>query len=133
MWLSLFVWASIGRLDLVPAAKERNEVEEAVGDIVLRVSSSSSESTGLNAGEEVGLRFEIRSSLMLRCLRMGLQGRGLRVDEQRSSRTCAEGELGSSMLSGTASGLGGGVQSTAVCRGPYSHVTSESFNLLKMQ
>jgi hypothetical protein len=33
------------------------------------------------------------------------------------------------MLSGTGGGLGGGVQSTAVCRGPYSHVTSESFNL----
>ena len=127
MWLSLFVWVSMGRLDLVPDAKERSEGEEAVGDIELRESSSSSEPTGLNTGE-VGLRFEIRSSLMLRCLRMGLQGRGLRVGEQRSSRACAEVELDSSMLSGTG-GLGGGAQSTAVCRGPYSHVTSESFNL----
>ena len=114
-----------------PGAKERNEGEEAVGDVELRVSSSSSDSTGLNTGE-VGLRFEIRSSLMLRCLRMGLQGRGLRVGfgEKRSSRSCAEGGLGLSILSETGGGLGGGVQSTAVCRGPYSHVTSESFNLL---
>ena len=121
---------------MFPAAKERNEVEEAVGDGELGVSSSSSDSTGLNKGE-VGLRFEIRSSLMLRCLRMGLQGRRLRVGfgEKRSRRSCAEGELGPSTLSGTGCGLGGGVQSTAVCRGPYSHVTSESFNLLykKMQ
>jgi hypothetical protein len=80
IWLSLFVWVSIGRLVPVPAAKERSEVGEAVGDIEVWVSSSSSESTGLNTGE-VGLRFEIRSSLMLRCLRMGLQGRGLRVGE----------------------------------------------------
>jgi hypothetical protein len=116
---------------LFPAAKERNEVEEAVGDVELGVSSSSSDSTGLNIGE-VGLRFEIRSSLMLRCLRMGLQGRRLRVGfgEKRSRRSCVEGELGPSTLSGTGCGLGGGVQSTAVCKGPYSHVTSESFNLL---
>lgn len=64
---------------------------------------------------------------MLRCLRMGLQGRGVVFGEKRSNRSCAE--LGPSMLSGTGGGLGGGVQSTAVCRGPYSHVTSESFNL----
>ena len=115
---------------MVPAAKERNEGEEVFGDVELWMPSSSSDSTGLNIGE-VGLRFEMRSSLMLRCLRMGLHGRGLRVGfgEKRSSRSCAEGELGSSMLSGTGCGLGGGVQSTAVCRGPYSHVTSESFNL----
>ena len=128
IWLSLFVWGSIGRLALGLAAKERNEVGEvAVGDSVS--SSSSSESMGLNIGE-AGWRFEIRSSLMLRCLRMGLQGRGLRVGvgEQRSSGTCAD----PSMLPGTDGVLGGGgVQSTAVCRGPYSHVTSESFNLFK--
>ena len=112
---------------MVPAVKERNGGEEVFGDVELWVSSSSSDSTGLNIGE-VGLKFEIRSSLMLRCLRMGLHGRGF--GEKRSSRSCAEGELGPSMLSGTGCGLGGGVQSTAVCRGPYSHVTSESFNLL---
>ena len=119
---------STGRLDFVPAAKERNGGEEGAGYVELWVSSSS-DSTGLNTGEE-GLRFEIRSSLMLRCLRMGLQGRGLREGfEKRSSRSCAEGGSGPSMLSGTGGGLGGGVQSTAVCSGPYSHVTSESFNL----
>ena len=115
--------------------KERNEGEEGAGDVEMWVSSSSSssssDSTGLNTGG-VGLRFEIRSSLMLRCLRMGLQGRGLSAfGAKRSSRSCAEGGSGPSMLSGTGGGLGGGVQSTAVCRGPYSHVTSESFNLCK--
>ena len=90
MWVSLFVCESIGRLRLVPGAKERNALEEVVGDVEWWVSSSSSpsDSTGLNMGE-VGMRSEIRSSLMLRCLRMGLRGRGLGVEfggEERSSR-----------------------------------------------
>lgn len=130
-WVSLFVRVGIGRLDLVPAAKERKEVEETAGDIESRVSStsssSSSEPMGLNTGE-VGMRSEIRSSLMLRCLRMGLRGRGLGLGEKRSNWLSVVG-WGPSRLSGTGSGLGGGVQSAAVCKGPYSHVTSESFNL----
>jgi len=115
---------------LDPVEKERNEVEEAVGDI--DSSSSSSDSTGLNIGE-VEMRSEVRSSLMLRCLRIGLRGWILRVGlgEKRSSRSCAGLGLGPSTLSGTGRGLGGGVQSTAVCRGPYNHVTSESFNLIR--
>jgi hypothetical protein len=71
--------------------KERNGGEEEdVGDVEIWVLSSSSDSTGLNTGE-VGLRFEIRSSHMLRCLRMGLQGRGLGVGfgEKRLGRSCA--------------------------------------------
>jgi hypothetical protein len=67
---------------------------------------------------------------MLRCLRMGLAGRasarralamfrklGLDVEE-RSRRSWAEAGLTASTLSGMGSGLGGGVHSTAVCRGP---------------
>ena len=120
IWVSLFVCVSTGRLGLVRAAKERNE-EEAVGDVDLLVwsSSSSSESTGLNTGEE-GLRSEMRSSLMLRCLRMGLRGWGLRVGlgEKRSKGSWAEVALDPSRQSETGCGLGSGVQSTAVCRGP---------------
>ena len=47
----------------------------------------------------------------------------------RSRRSCAEDGSLSSTEVGSGLGLGGGAQSTAVWRGPYSHVTSESFNL----
>lgn len=79
IWVSLLVCNRVGRF---PGNLEENWERETrvVGSVLLAavlflVSSSSecssSDSTGLNIGE-VGGRSEVRSSLMLRCLRIGL-------------------------------------------------------------
>lgn len=68
-------------------------------------------------------RSEVRSSLILLCLRMGfVRGcwgfRAVEGVEWRSRRSAVDGGLRLSTESGTGSGFGGGDQSTAVWRGP---------------
>jgi len=87
-------------------------------------STASSESKGLKTGD-VGGKSEVRSSPMLRCLRMGRGGR----EVERSKWSWTGVGLNGSTESGMDGGFGGGVHSTAVCRGPYSHVTSQSLSL----
>ena len=74
----------------------------------------------------------IRSSLMLRCLRMGLCfGTWFTGDGRSTSDGEVLGEL--ELVREPESEVlrrGGGVQSMAVCRGPYSHVMSESLSLM---
>jgi len=80
----------MGRLDF-EVTKRAVESEGVPSNSVS--SSSSSDSTGLKMGDDGG-KSEVSSSLMLRCLRMGLVGGGRRgcVDllEERSSRSSAD-------------------------------------------
>ncbi|TDL26746.1 hypothetical protein BD410DRAFT_532901 [Rickenella mellea] len=86
-------------------------------------SSSSSSSTLPRSNESysyMGLagRALVSISLIDLCLRMGFFARrgSLRPWPERSRALVSEG--GAATVSGTGSGLGGGAQSTAVCKGP---------------
>lgn len=62
----------------------------------------------------------MRSSLILRCLRMGFVRGDSEILEAecRSRRSCVDARGALSTESGTGAGLGGGVHSTALCSGP---------------
>jgi hypothetical protein len=131
MCVSLFVCNNAGRTgrsfsfaspapSSASSIRSRGAPDPAVGPPAPYASSSSSDSAGLNRGLGRSL---VSSSLMLRYLRMGFFPDAV----ERSNRSCAELALSTEL--GWGPGLGGGDQSTAVWRGPYSQVTSESFSL----
>ena len=112
MFVSLLVCSSDGRIGL--CGKHGPPPSDKICG-----PSSSSESGGLRAGENGNS--EVSCSQMDRCLRMGLRTAAV------TQSSVGEGEEGrSSAAAALGEGLGVG---SAVWRGPYSQVTSESLSL----